>query len=100
MTDQPDRYVMVGDSQCRVNEWEWNASIAEKGQTVWFRNRVKRGFFDRHAEVSRWKKGTFRGSMFYDGVIADVSEDDPDDLIRHSLFLDLGDELVLEAPSD
>jgi hypothetical protein len=37
-------------------------------------------------------------AMFYDGVIARVYEDDPDDFIKHSLFLDLGDELRSEPP--
>lgn len=99
MTDIDARYVMVGEARVKVNEWEWNASIAEKGQTVWFRHRVKTGFFHRNAPLSPWKRGTYTGSMFYDGVIAYVFEDDPDDLVRHTLFLDLGDELLLEEPT-
>lgn len=99
MTDIDNRYVMVGEARVKVNEWEWNASIAEKGQTVWFRHRIKSGFFDRNPEMSKWKRGTFDGSWFYDGVIAYAIEDDPDELIRHTLFLDLGDEMLLEEPT-
>lgn len=99
MVDDNKRYITVGTRLIEVNEFEWNAAIAIKGQTVWFRHRIRRHIFDVSGELSAWKRGTFRGSHFYDGVIANVSEDDPDDLIQHSLFLDYGEQILLENPS-
>jgi hypothetical protein len=45
-----------------------------------------------------WFRGTFIYSWMYDGVIARVYEDDPDDYIPHTLFLALGEQLV--TPED
>jgi hypothetical protein len=70
------------------NQWEWNASQLKRGDTCWFRRRGK-----------DWQRGTFRNSYMYDGVIAHVYEDDPDDLIEHSIFCDLGDQISAHYPS-
>lgn len=77
------------------NEFEWAASQMTKGDVCWFRRRKERG---RNPELTPWTRGTFLSSYYYDGVIASVYEDDPDDLIRYSLFLDLGDELRKDNP--
>jgi hypothetical protein len=75
------------------NIYEWTASQMEKGDTCWFRKKVTL-----HSRTP-WRRGTFLSSYYYDGVIASVYEDDPDDLIRHSLFLDLGDQISATDPS-
>lgn len=78
----------------KANPYEWTASQMEKGDTCWFRRRAGRG-----KDLTAWTKGTFLSSYWYDGVIASVYEDDPDDLIRYSLFLDLGDQISATDPS-
>ena len=83
----------------RCNESEWVASTLGKGERCWFRRR--RGITSRQiVEDGRgpWTVATFIMAYMYDGVIARVYEDDPDDYIEHSLFLDLGDELRAAAP--
>jgi len=80
----------------RSNEFEWAASQMQKGDTCWFRRRPSRA--GGVAPLTPWTRGTFLSSYYYDGVIASVYEDDPDDLIRYSLFLDLGDELRKDNP--
>lgn len=71
-----------------MNESELIASGLDHGDRCWFRQKGR----------ERWLPATFLFSWRYDGVIARVYEDDPDDYIVHSLFLDLGDELRTEAP--
>ena len=78
----------------RANPYEWAASQMEKGDTCWFRRR------NRDRSLTPWARGTYLSSYYYDGVIASVYEDDPDDLIRYSLFLDLGDEISATNPSE
>ncbi len=72
----------------RCNEAEWLASTMIVGDRCWWR---KKG-------AEHWTVGTFRWSWFYDGVIAKVYEDDPDDYIEHNLFCGLGDELRATPP--
>jgi hypothetical protein len=66
------------------NVFEWAAATLKKGDACFFK---KNGL--------PWKRGTYMSSYMYDGIIARVYEDDPDDLIEYSLFLDLGDKLIL-----
>jgi len=83
----PDYDGPIEDGYRCNNESEWVASHLNKGDRCWFRkNKLS------------MRPGTFMSAWFYDGVIAEVYEDDPDDFIRWSLFLDLGDELRAEAP--
>lgn len=79
-----------------VNHYEWAAAIAEQGQRIWFRKNVQR--LGGGEASGLLKAGTFVSSYLYDGIIARVYEDDPDELIEHSLFLDLGDEMYLAKP--
>jgi hypothetical protein len=66
------------------NPFEWAAATLQRGDSCFFqKNQLP------------WKRGTYISSWFYDGVIAYVYEDDPDDYIRYTLFLDLGDRLLL-----
>jgi hypothetical protein len=69
------------------NVFEWAAAMMRKGDACYFqKNKLP------------WKRGTFKYSWMYDGIIARVYEDDPDELIEYSLFLDLGDKLI--TPED
>jgi hypothetical protein len=67
------------------NHFEWAAATLKRGDACFFRKK----------DWTAWRRGTYLSSFMYDGVIAKVYEDDPDDYIPHSLFLDLGDKLVL-----
>jgi hypothetical protein len=71
------------------NVFEWAAATLKPGDACYF---IKNNL--------PWKRGTFRMSWFYDGIIASVFEDDPDEYILHSLFLDthMGDRLI--TPED
>ncbi len=80
------------------NPYEWAASQMEKGDTCWFRRRLSRA--GGVNALTPWTRGTYLSSYYYDGVIASVYEDDPDDLIRYSLFLDLGDQISATNPSE
>jgi hypothetical protein len=93
----PDFVGPIGEGY-RCNDGEWVASTLNKGDRCWFRKQT--GWFGPKNErkIGPWKIGTFMFSYFYDGVIARVYEDDPDDYIEHSLFCDLGDELRATAP--
>ena len=88
LTAYPPDFVGPLAEGYRCNESEWAALTLERKARCWFRKK----------EWKTWRVGTFTSAYFYDGVIARVYEDDPDDLITHSLFLDLGDELRAEAP--
>lgn len=66
------------------NVFEWAAATLQKGDTCYFKK-----------NNLPWKRGTYLYSWMYDGIIAKVYEDDPDDYIQYSLFLDLGDKLIL-----
>jgi hypothetical protein len=79
-----------------ANEFEWAATQLNKGDQCWFRKR--NGRFGTGEELGPWKWGTYLSSYFYDGMIARVAEADPDDLIEHSLFLDLGDQISATRP--
>lgn len=85
MTERPYS-VLVGTARVSVSEGEYAAATAARGQTVWFRHRL--GRFPFSSGLSWWKRGTFINSMFYDGVIASVYEDDPDDYINHKILCD------------
>lgn len=65
------------------NVFEWAAATMVKGDVCYFRK-----------NNLPWKRGTFLYSWMYDGIIARVYEDDPDDCMKYSLFLDLGDKLI------
>jgi len=93
LTAYPPDFIGPFRDGWRCNESEWVASTLHNGDRCWFRLRN-----DRSGSLGRWRVGTFMTSYFYDGVIARVYEDDPDDYIPHSLFCDLGDELRAEAP--
>jgi hypothetical protein len=88
----PDFIGPIGEGY-RCNEGEWVASTLDRNDRCWFRKAN-----DRSGRLGRWRVGTFLFSYFYDGVIARVYEDDPDDYIEYSLFCDLGDEIRAEAP--
>ena len=75
--------VRVGNREARVTAEEYAACHAKEGQACWFRYRKRTGPFDVDAPLSGWTKGTFRFVWFYDGVVAEVYEDDPDELIKH-----------------
>ena len=79
-SDKPDD----GGDYYVCNHFEWAAATLEKGESCWF---TKKGW-------PTWKRGTYISSYMYDGIIASVYEDDPDDMIKHSLFLDMGDALL------
>lgn len=103
MTLSPEtqpHYVMVGSMKCPVSDAEWLVTQLAAGQTIWFRHRVGGSMlWEAGAPMTPWKQGTFRHSWFYDGIVAEVYEDDPDDLIRHSLRPDFGDEIAVERPT-
>lgn len=82
----------------RGNEWEWNASQLKKNDVCWFR-RKKYQLKIYNDEITDWTRGTFILSYDYDGIIARVYEDDPDDLITHSLFLGMGDQITGVNPN-
>jgi hypothetical protein len=88
----PDYDGPIEDGYRCNNESEWVASHLNKDDRCWFRK--KYGGF----QMGDWTPATFIFAWFYDGVIAEVYEDDPDDFIKRVLFLDLGDELRAEAP--
>lgn len=85
MTERPYS-VLLGTARASVSEGEYAAATASRGQTVWFRHRLGKFPFSRG--LSGWKRGTFIDSMFYDGVIASVYEDDPDDYIEYRILCD------------
>ena len=93
LTAYPPDFIGPFRDGYRCNESEWVGSTLNNGDRCWFRKAN-----DRNGGHGRWRVGTFMMSYFYDGVIARVYEDDPDDLITHSLFLDLGDELRATPP--
>lgn len=68
------------------NIFEWTAANMKRGDPCYFKK-----------NNLPWKRGTFRSSWMYDGIIADVYEDDPDEYITYSLHLDLGDKLITPA---
>ena len=68
----------------------------EHGDPCWFRKRVSLG----SKELRPWQSGSFKMSWMYDGIVAVVWEDDPDDYIEHSLFLDCGDQLIRPEDRD
>lgn len=79
-----------GGSYYVCNVFEWAAATLKHGESCWFRKRLRIG----EPELGPWKRGSFKMSWMYDGIIAVVFEDDPDDYIEYSLFLDMGDQLV------
>jgi hypothetical protein len=73
-----------GGSYYVCNSYEWAAATLKRGDACFFR----KGNLP-------WRRGTYLSSYMYDGIIARVYEDDPDEFIEYSLFLDLGDRLIL-----
>jgi hypothetical protein len=90
------RIPVKGGGSMTVNVFELLAMSLENGQTLWFRKRKRPG----DKELTDWKRGTLRGVWWYDGCIARIYEDDPDDLIEHSLFLDMGDQIATAEPPE
>jgi hypothetical protein len=82
---------IADESYYRCNESEWVASNIDEGARCWYRKKYGDVWGD-------WHPATFKTAWFYDGVIAKVYEDDPDDHIEHTLMLMFGDELRASAP--
>jgi hypothetical protein len=68
------------------NLFEWTATMMEKGAPCWFSRKD-----------GPWRKGTFKLAWMYDGIIADVIDEDGQ---RVGLLLDstCGDRLI--TPED
>ena len=84
-----------GGSYYVCNVYEWAAATMRKGDPCYFRRRM--GMV---GPLGPWFRGTYLYSWVYDGIIARVYEDDPDDLVEYSLFLALGEQLVTPADHD
>lgn len=83
----PDFIGPVDGYRCN-NHSEWVASTIAKHTRCWYRRKL----------ADTWTPATFLNAMFYDGVIAWVYEDDPDEYVKVTLFLGMGDELRATPP--
>lgn len=107
-----ERYVMVGDQRYKCNDSEWIVASSPPGTMIRVTPKYPWGKRAQPTLAPGWealgraaleakyrqpKVLELRGSWFYDGIIAECIEPDPDDLIRHRIHPSLGDVIVLAS---